>query len=103
MTSSGNYYYRYNKIYYNLPSVQLQLDRSYKVDGKIKNKVVVDLVSKGEPMFSPYTSWRIKLNHFNFEDLDFQENVKKCQSKLRLTFYGNAVYIDNDSFDGQAL
>ena len=67
MTSSGNYYYRYNETYYNLLSVQLALDRSYKVNGTVVNKVY-DLVSKGEPMFSPYTSWKLKLKGIDFSD-----------------------------------
>lgn len=54
-------------------------------------------------MFSPYTSWKIKLEGFSFTDPNYLKEVEKCKSSLLLKFYGNAVYIDKHSFGTDAL
>jgi hypothetical protein len=110
MTSSGNYFYRYGETYYNLPSAQLELDHSYDSQAmlntnttSVKQKnAVFDIVATGEPMFSPYTSWKLKVKGIQFTDPIFQADVKNCLSNLELKFYGNAVYIDKSSFEAQA-
>ena len=47
-------------------------------------------------MFSPYTSWKLKVKGIQFIDPIFIEDVKNCLSNLELKFYGNAVYIDKN-------
>ena len=73
MSSSGNYYYRYNGVFYNLPSAELEFVRSYDPDDK-KNRFgnkLYEKVAKGEPMFSPYTTWKLKLKRETNAKIEF--------------------------------
>jgi hypothetical protein len=84
-----------------LPSIQLELNHSYDPSGPISNDVF-NVVRDGEPMFSPYTSWKLQISAPSLSDDNFKKDVEKCRSKLLLTFYGTSVYFDKRSFSGQA-
>ncbi len=75
MSSSGNYFYRYNGLYYNFPSAQLNIFQSYDTQLKKKNKVY-EKITENEPMFSPFTTWKLKLVK-NTNNIDLLSKLSK--------------------------
>ena len=93
MTSSGSYYYRYNGLYYNIPSAQFLLKQSYLPERGIKNEVY-QTVENNEPLFSPFTSWQIKLRNNENTALNLEEKLKDYLKDVQLVFYGKGAFVD---------
>lgn len=71
MSSSGNYFYRYNGLYYNFPSAQLNIFQSYDTQLKKKNKIYEKI------MFSPFTTWKLTLVKNTNNNIDLLSKLSK--------------------------
>ena len=81
MSSSGNYYYRYKGVYYNLPSAQLDLARAY------------DPVKKENYFESKlYTTWKLKLTRESNAKIAFDSLLEKCIECRRYPISGCMIY-----------
>ena len=74
MSSSGHYYYRYNGVYYIMPSCQLFFYQSYNTSLEKKNEVY-KIVQLGEPMFSPFTTWQLNLKTNGVEKVSLEKQL----------------------------
>ena len=84
-----------------MPSCQLFIYQSYNPSLGIKNDLYKK-VQAGEPMFSPFTTWKLQLKSNGKQTTSLEEQLKNNLDNLQLTLYGAGVYINTTAFDGQA-
>ncbi len=87
------YHYRYNGKYYNIPSTSFSLSYSYVGDNFNAH---YEKIKDGDPIFSPYTTWTVRLAPANDETSadylyrKFGANV----ADIEIALVGEAQYID---------
>ena len=82
-----------------MPSCQLLIDQSYNPSlGKINEQYRT--VQSGEPMFSPFTTWKLQLKGNGKETTSLEEQLKNDLDNLQMTLYGTGVYINGTAFNG---
>ena len=102
MSSSGHYYYKYNGVYYMMPSCQLSINQSYNTSVGKKNKLY-EKVQRGEPMFSPFTTWKLQLISDVKEKVSLENQLEKYLENMQFVLYGKGVYIDAFESNGKAF
>lgn len=53
-------------------------------------------------MFSPYTTWKLKLTRESNAKIAFDSLLEKCIEYMQLTLYGSGVFIDTSAFGNKA-
>jgi hypothetical protein len=100
LTSSGDYYYRFINKYYKIPSSKISLSASYKSNYVLNEEY--RKIKEGDAIFSPYTTWNLKLVPIRPEEIKkdiLYEKFYNDINNLELHLIGEAMYIDTHSFD----